>query len=41
VAAGVWIGNHSHLKMSETLFARILSAFLVVAALRMIWQGVT
>lgn len=40
VALGVWLGNRSHVKISETLFGRILSVFLVVAALRMIWQGV-
>lgn len=38
-AAGIYLGNHSHKKLSEPLFRKILAAFLVVAALRLIWQG--
>ncbi len=40
VFIGVSWGNRTFLRIPEVLFGRILAAFLIVAALRMIWQGV-
>ena len=40
VLLGIYFGNRTFLRVPEVLFGRILAAFLVLAALRMIWQGV-
>lgn len=37
---GVYLGNRTFLRIPEVIFGRVLAAFLVLASLRMIWQGV-
>ena len=40
VLVGIYFGNRTFLRIPEVIFGRILAVFLVLAALRMIWQGV-